>query len=110
MVLSAGLPGRRGSLLGRSQSTSGAAGSTKWRSRAPAAIGGPGVHSRFVKIVLDADRCTGHGRCYSLAPELFDSDDEGHSVVIASEVPAGLESQARLAAENCPETCISLQG
>jgi ferredoxin len=63
-----------------------------------------------VKIVLDADRCTGHGRCYSLAPELFDSDDEGHSVVIASEVPAGLESQARLAAENCPETCISLQG
>jgi ferredoxin len=77
---------------------------------AHAAIVGPGIHSRFVKIVLDADRCTGHGRCYSLAPELFDSDDEGHSVVLASEVPAGLESQARLAVENCPETCISLQG
>jgi ferredoxin len=63
-----------------------------------------------VKIVLDSDRCTGHGRCYSLAPELFDADDEGHSVVLASEVPAGLEAQARLAVENCPETCISLEG
>jgi ferredoxin len=43
-----------------------------------------------------------------LAPELFDSDDEGHSVVLTPEVPEGLEGQARLAAENCPETCISL--
>src|ERR1700728_4031671 len=45
------------------------------------------VRSDLVKIILSADRCTGHGRCYSLAPELFDSDDEGHSVLIASEVP-----------------------
>ena len=63
-----------------------------------------------MRIVLDSDRCTGHGRCYSLAPELFDADDEGHSVVIAAEVPAGLEGQARLAVDNCPETCISLEG
>ena len=63
----------------------------------------------LVKIVLDAERCTGHGRCYSLAPELFDSDDDGHSVVIAPEVPAGLEAQARLAVDNCPESCISLE-
>ncbi len=76
----------------------------------PTAVSAAGrhIHSRFVKIVLDAQRCTGHGRCYSLAPELFDSDDEGHSVVLTPDVPEGLESQARLAAENCPETCISL--
>jgi ferredoxin len=107
------LPDRRGRLLGRSQGTSGASGTTK-QGFLPAHGHGPGnsprVHSRFVKIVLDADRCTGHGRCYSLAPELFDSDDDGHSVVIASEVPAGLEAQARLAVDNCPETCISLEG
>jgi ferredoxin len=72
------------------------------------AVGGSDIHSRTVKIVLDAERCTGHGRCYSLAPELFDSDDEGHSVVLANEVPQDLEGQARLAAENCPETCISI--
>jgi ferredoxin len=78
--------------------------------RARGEADGAEVHSGSVKIVLDSDRCTGHGRCYSLAPELFDADDEGHSVVIATEVPAGLEAQARLAVDNCPETCISLEG
>ncbi len=63
-----------------------------------------------VRIVLDADRCTGHGRCYSLAPELFDSDDEGHSVVLQPDVPEGLEDQARLAVDNCPEGCLRLDG
>jgi len=63
-----------------------------------------------VRIVLDSDRCTGHGRCYSLAPELFDSDDEGHSVVLAPEVPDGLEGQAWLAVQNCPERCITIEG
>ncbi len=61
-----------------------------------------------MRIVLDPERCTGHGRCYSLSPELFDSDDEGHSVVLHEEVPEGLEGSARLAAENCPEDAIEL--
>ena len=29
-------------------------------------------------------------------------------MVLAPEVPAGLEEKARLAVENCPEGCISL--
>lgn len=62
-----------------------------------------------MKIVLDADRCTGHGRCYALAPELFTSDDRGHSVVLHEEVPAGLEGQAKTAVDNCPENCLSLE-
>ena len=104
-----------GRLLSRSKRTSGIPATTK-RQVGPGVgpglgrANGPEVHSASVKIVLDSDRCTGHGRCYSLAPELFDCDDEGHSVVLASEVPAGLEAQARLAVENCPETCISLEG
>lgn len=66
------------------------------------------VHSAAVRIVLDAGRCTGHGRCYSLAPELFDSDDEGHSVLLVPEVPAALAGQARLAVDNCPENALAL--
>lgn len=62
-----------------------------------------------MRIVLDTELCTGHGRCYSLAPELFDTDDEGHSVLLASEVPEGLESQAWLAVQNCPERCITIE-
>ncbi len=62
-----------------------------------------------MRIVLDSELCTGHGRCYSLAPELFDTDDEGHSVVLTPDVPEGLESQAWLAAQNCPERCITIE-
>ena len=60
-------------------------------------------------IVLNSDLCTGHGRCYTLAPELFDTDDEGHGVLLAAEVPDGLESQAWLAVQNCPERCIAIE-
>ena len=62
-----------------------------------------------MRIVLDSELCTGHGRCYTLAPELFDTDDEGHSVLLADEVPEGLEAQAWLAVQNCPERCIAIE-
>lgn len=61
-----------------------------------------------MRIRLDQERCTGHGRCYSLAPTLFDSDDRGHSVVTRSDVPAELVDEARAAVENCPESALSL--
>jgi ferredoxin len=64
-----------------------------------------------VKIVIDAERCTGHGRCYSLVPELFDSDEQGHSVLLAPDVDiaADQQRQAQVAVDNCPEDAISLQ-
>ena len=58
---------------------------------------------------LDAGTCQGHNRCRSLAPEVFDVDDIGQAVLaIESELPAGLEPSARLAAANCPEYAISI--
>jgi ferredoxin len=62
-----------------------------------------------VRIVLDTERCTGHGRCYSLAEELFDCDDRGYGMVKTPEVPSGLEELARTAVLNCPENAISLE-
>ena len=61
-----------------------------------------------MRIVLDADRCQGHGRCYSLAPDLFDSDDLGHCVLLVSEVPEGREADARNGVDNCPEQALTL--
>ena len=59
--------------------------------------------------VLD-DKCMGHGRCYSLAPDLFEPDDYGNSVVVGDgTVPAGLEDKARLAEVNCPEHAIVIE-
>ena len=62
-----------------------------------------------MRIVLDAERCTGHGRCYALAPDVFDADDEGHCVVrIEGEVPGELADKARTAVANCPELALSI--
>jgi ferredoxin len=44
-----------------------------------------------------------------LAPAVFESDDEGHSVVIADDVPEHLEAPARTAAANCPESAITIE-
>jgi ferredoxin len=59
-------------------------------------------------LVLDDSLCTGHGRCYALAPALFDSDDAGRSVLLAGEVAEEHRAAAEAAAANCPERAITL--
>ncbi|HEX9993266.1 MAG TPA: ferredoxin [Acidimicrobiales bacterium] len=60
-----------------------------------------------MRITLDSSKCQGHGRCYALAPALFDADDDGYAVLRTDgSVPAGLEEQAQLAVDNCPEFAI----
>lgn len=61
-----------------------------------------------VKIIFQRDLCTGHGRCYALAPEVYGADDEGYCVVLESEIPAHLIDQANLGARNCPEDALSV--
>ena len=62
-----------------------------------------------MKIRLDPERCQGHGRCYVLAPDLFDADDFGHCVLLVEEVPPGREEDARTGVENCPEQALALE-
>jgi ferredoxin len=64
----------------------------------------------MTRVSVDADRCTGHGRCYSLAPEVFDADDVGHCVVLVDDVSGELEQQAKTGEQNCPEEAITLSG
>jgi ferredoxin len=60
-----------------------------------------------MKTQIDQERCQGHGRCYSLAPELFEPDDIGQGREIGDgEVPPELEKAARIAAANCPESAV----
>jgi ferredoxin len=62
-----------------------------------------------MRVRVDSDKCQGHGRCYALAPELFESDDFGNSVVVSDGVvPEGMEDRARLAVDNCPEYAIDI--
>ena len=62
-------------------------------------------------ITIDSGKCSGHGRCYTLAPNLFEPDDEGFAVIITEGVADGdLEGRAKLmeAVDNCPERAISV--
>ena len=59
-------------------------------------------------VVVDADRCVGHGRCYTLAPAVFDADEVGHSIVRIEAVSDELAVQAADAEQNCPEAAITL--
>jgi len=62
-----------------------------------------------VKIKVDRDKCEGHSRCYSLAPDLVDVDDLGNAFELNDgEVPAGLEDRAQLIIDNCPEFAIEI--
>ena len=61
-----------------------------------------------MKVSIDHDVCTGHGRCYMLAPEVFDSDDSGFGQVRSLEVPPEAEDQARVGVRNCPEQAITV--
>lgn len=62
-----------------------------------------------MRINLDREKCQGHGRCYALSPSLFETDDEGYAVLkLDGEIPAALEDDARIAADNCPEYAIGI--
>jgi len=62
-----------------------------------------------LKIRVDQDKCQGHARCKSLAPELFDLDEFGNAHEVGDgSVPAGLEDKAWLAQSNCPEIAIEV--
>ena len=60
-------------------------------------------------MTIDTDRCSGHGRCYVLAPTVFDDDVDGRPVVL---VPGDLDDDqvvaATVAVDNCPESAITL--
>ena len=63
-----------------------------------------------MRVHVDQERCQGHGRCYSLAPELFEADEIGngrelHGGVIAPDQ----EEAARKAIANCPEDAIVVE-
>ena len=60
-----------------------------------------------LRVVFDADVCTGHGRCYSLAPDVFEPDDAGHCVVKRAVVDSpGLIAQVETGVANCPERAL----
>ncbi len=62
-----------------------------------------------MRVHVLAERCEGHGRCYALAPAVFQPDDIGNAVVVGDgAVAPEHEEKARLAVANCPERAITI--
>jgi ferredoxin len=61
-----------------------------------------------VRIVVDWTRCTGHGLCAEVLPELVELDDWGYPVVGEGPVPADLERLAARARQVCPALALRL--
>jgi ferredoxin len=63
-----------------------------------------------MRVVIDGDRCTGHGRCYSLAPELFEDDEYGFGKPIGSgDLAEARVPAAERAVRACPEGAIRVE-
>jgi ferredoxin len=63
-----------------------------------------------MKVRIDPDLCQGQGRCFSIAPSLFDFDDLGNGVVIGDGILTDETIElARLAQANCPEHAIFIE-
>lgn len=63
-----------------------------------------------MRIKVDPEKCEGHNRCYSIAPDLFDVDDYGYATEKGDgTVRPEQEEKARLAADNCPEYAITIE-
>jgi ferredoxin len=59
-----------------------------------------------MRIEVDEEACTGHGRCYVLCPQVFEEDESGYCRIPNAVVPPTIEDTARHAAEACPERAI----
>jgi ferredoxin len=62
------------------------------------------------KLSVDESRCTGHGRCYTVAPKLLSDDDEGFVTLRGSsmEITDDQLDDAEEAVAACPERAITL--
>ena len=62
-----------------------------------------------MRVRVDVDKCTGHARCASYAPDVFVLDELGYNVTPLTEVPPEHEEAARKGALACPELAITVE-
>jgi ferredoxin len=63
-----------------------------------------------VRVVIDPEVCQGHLRCFSVAPDMFDVDEQGNGIVIwgVIDTPEDIE-RAESAVVGCPEGAIRIE-
>jgi ferredoxin len=65
----------------------------------------------MARVSIDNEKCTGHGRCYALSPNVFEADDDGYGQLVD---PSGAidsdaaRAAAQLGVDGCPENAITI--
>ena len=59
-----------------------------------------------MKILVDRAKCTGLGICESIAPDLFEVDDNGDLELKAQTVDDSREADVQAAVEGCPTAAL----
>lgn len=63
-----------------------------------------------MRVIIDAEICQGHLRCYALAPDLFEVDEIGHAISPDRDFPESPDlERARAAVAGCPERAIRIE-
>jgi ferredoxin len=61
-----------------------------------------------MRVSVDPSKCTGHARCFAMAPAVYELDDDGYCAVDNKVVPPELEAEAERGAAACPERAITV--
>lgn len=62
------------------------------------------------RVQVDRERCVGSGVCESLAPEVFEIDDDGVLQVHRDEPDPDQLDDVRDAVQQCPARALALEG
>lgn len=68
----------------------------------------PGGDATDIHIVVDEDRCTGHGFCESIAEDIFEVRGDGMTHLLQQPISADRRSQLEEAVATCPTRALSL--
>jgi ferredoxin len=63
----------------------------------------------FVKVAVDFNKCTGLGICESLAPDLFEVNDEGELVLLKEDITDDELQSVEEAVAGCPTEALRIE-
>jgi len=62
-----------------------------------------------MRVMIDLDRCRGHGLCVDAAPTVFRLNDEGLCELLIESPPEELRSHVEDAVDRCPVDAIAVE-
>ena len=61
-----------------------------------------------MRIIVKRTLCSGHARCWTIAPDVYRLNDEGYIDMDDFDVAPGQEDLARRGAQACPERALQV--